>query len=59
MISTAFNALKWIIDTLRDKKKSDSGRNEKKWNQLADYMDKVAELVEGCVSNFRKNGIPV
>lgn len=59
MFTSAIDSIKWIIDTLRDKRKNDNLLNREKWDRVSKYLDEVAGILEIAASKLEKSGIPI
>jgi hypothetical protein len=57
-VSIAFDAIKWIVDTLLSKRKEEAARRTAKWNQVADYLDRLAKVIDSTVEDFKARRIP-
>ena len=58
MLSDAASSLRWIIDTLLKRHGETAQINNQKWVQVADYLDKIANLIDEALVDFRNNRIP-
>jgi hypothetical protein len=58
LFESAAGALKWIADTLLKKHQESLKDKRERWDRVADYLDKVAGLVDGAAADFRAMRIP-
>jgi hypothetical protein len=57
-MSVAFDALKWIADTLLNRKKEKTTIKKEKWNQVSDYLNQISQTIDLSISDFKANKIP-
>jgi hypothetical protein len=59
MITTTIDSLKWVIDTIRDKQKTDKQLSKENWSRIAKYFDEVAGIMEQAANELENSHAPV
>jgi hypothetical protein len=57
-VSVALDTLKWIADTLLSKRSDSIAQKTARWNQVADYLDSLATIIDATVQDFQAARIP-
>src|SRR6266540_710330 len=54
----ALDALKWVTDTLLDRRRAAQEGKAAAWNRVATFLDQTGDVIDATVVDFRAGRIP-